>query len=1222
MWSVDQKDFLLLRDGGGQPFTGFVDALIRAHGFLYGVGEAEILTSLRTSIADGGVDTQVRRAMPNEPTEFLRLPTCWQYKARPYADITDAALLKEVQKPYAAQLIKEGYAYRVAICDDMPPNKQAGWQQLLTSAARQINPQAPEARVATASQLASWANGYPALLPAFFPHDPGPIQYFETWTPNITKATPTFVAVDEWQGATELIEAHIDLALSVTSPIVTLQGMAGVGKTRLVYEVVAKLLGARNLVFYTADGDDAETVARFLANNKRTRGVLVADECPVLSRAAILKVLKGHADRVRVICIDNSGERLGSNEELWLDQLSGGAVEKVLEKNFSWVPADRRRTYAEESRGYIRLAAGLCEHDAEIRAKGHFGPAIDVLQEYYRERLSDDRQQRAVEAISLVQKVGFGEGVEEELDALCQFAGQDRQQVLEIAATLKDAPGFIARTTRYLYVTPEIIARIAFARAWRRWFEPDPPVMLRRIPANLIATFQARVARSAAAEVRALTGRFFWDSVAALQPVDLAHEETVERLATLINTNPDLYFPKLALLVRNATRGELQKSRGGFGVPGSRRTLVWTAEHLAAFPRYFSEAEQILRQLALAETEARISNNATGVWKELFRIQLSGSATPFPERMELLGNLLFSSDPAESALALEALKETLKFTGTRMVGPSVVAGQIVPPDWRPASGKEFQNCLELILGLFDRVLERGSLDFREKAWTAVATHLRSLLSYGMLPRLKEMVERRSIPDACLPDLLQSLDDFLHYECGRKSGLIAEDSMCQGAAEWLRKLTPVDFTGRVKAVIGKDPWHHSMREELSGIPSEIIPLAEEVNRNPAKLETVLPYLNSPEAASAALFGDALARLDTDAKFMDGILSAAASSGSNALARGYIGRLMSTCPNSAERLNAWLDRSEEDAPELAYFLSLAAPDFARPLERTLRLIRTDRLPVQSLQNFIVGVLLDRMSSAELSTILGLLVQAGDPQSLHIAIDFVGRSVQKGRISDTGERDAMWRALEASAPVEDRADYWWVRGVQTFASEAPERACRTAILALTGEDHEKRDHAWSILSILAKTHPDLVMESVGRVLLNPEQGWHLRILRRSGLFQALPLESVQRWLARNGIEGARVIANHLQPPFLDNEGKPEIHPLTEYVLANWGDDQMVFGRFAASTHHLQMYSGDIASTHRKEAERARPFLLHPISAVRRWAEHEVVSGEEQARQWAIRNEEQVLT
>ena len=418
MWTVEANDLLAFRDGTGKAFTRFVDALVRTHGFVYGVGEAEIQTSLRTNIPDGGVDTQVRCALPVETTGFLSLPTCWQYKARAYRDISPAELRREIHKPFAAKLITDGYAYRLAICDDPPANKQIEWEELLTAEARLINAQAPEARVATASKLASWANCYPPLLFAQFSIDPGPVQYFEAWKPNATKTTPTFVPVEEWRGTAELIGAHVDLRQPVAGPIITLQGVAGVGKSRLVYEILANLPGAINLVFYTTDGDDAEHVARFLANNPRTRGVLVADECPLLSRAGIMKTLKGHSARVRVVCIDNSGERLGSSGELWLDQLSSSTVERVLAENFKWVPVDRRRTYAEESRGYIRLAAGLCEYDAEIQSKGHFGPALDVLQDYYPERLPEERQRKAVEAISLVQKVGFGEGVQEELDAL------------------------------------------------------------------------------------------------------------------------------------------------------------------------------------------------------------------------------------------------------------------------------------------------------------------------------------------------------------------------------------------------------------------------------------------------------------------------------------------------------------------------------------------------------------------------------------------------------------------------------------------------------------------------------------------------------------------------------------------------------------------------------------------------------------------------------------
>ncbi|MGH9722711.1 MAG: hypothetical protein ACRD8O_21080, partial [Bryobacteraceae bacterium] len=401
MWTVDQTDFSLLRGGGGRPFTAFVDALIRTHAFVQGIGEAEILTCLRTNVGDGGVDTQVRRSMDSDPTEYFRVPTCWQYKATD--TITDAELRREIQKSYSSELINKGYGYRFAICADAPALKQAHWEEVLTAEARKIYAQAPEARVATASQLASWTNQYPSLIPAFFRRDAGPTLFFEAWGQSITKATPTFVPVEAWRGDALRIESHITLIQPVTGPVITLQGMAGVGKTRLVYEILSRLQGASGLVVYTLDGDDAQEVARYLANNPRTRGILVADECPVESRAGIIRILKGHTDRIRVVCIDNTGERLGDTGELWLNQLPSALVETVLEKNFQWVPPDRRRTYAAQSGGYIRLAADMCEHDTAIQIKGHLGPALDAVQDYYRQRLPEERQRRAVEAVSLLQ---------------------------------------------------------------------------------------------------------------------------------------------------------------------------------------------------------------------------------------------------------------------------------------------------------------------------------------------------------------------------------------------------------------------------------------------------------------------------------------------------------------------------------------------------------------------------------------------------------------------------------------------------------------------------------------------------------------------------------------------------------------------------------------------------------------------------------------------------
>jgi hypothetical protein len=409
--------------------------------------------------------------------------------------------------------------------------------------------------------------------------------------------------------------------------------------------------------------------------------------------------------------------------------------------------------------------------------------------------------------------------------------------------------------------------------------------------------------------------------------------------------------------------------------------------------------------------------------------------------------------------------------------------------------------------------------------------------------------------------------------------------------------------------------------LSNIPSEIRPLAEELVADPEKLRRSLPYLNSPEARSASLLGDAIARLDKGGTFLDMVLESVTGVDGLGLARGYVNGLASAHPIHTARLNAWLDRLEESAPEEAYFLALCAPESADPVARTLRLVEQAKIAVQSFQNLFYGPVFDRISAQQLVAILDLLVKAGDPQSLHIAVDFIGHAGQKHRTLSAAEREAVWRVLEASAPVDDRADYWWVRAVGELGRDEPEKASDAAVLALTGHDFDKRNHAWGILVAIAKSHPGLVMERIGAVFLDREREWRLRVSARGGLLETLPFEIVRGWLERTGLEGARAIANQLQPPSLDNQGRPQVSPLTAYVLERWGQDEVVYNRFAASTHHLQMYFGDIAATHRKESDGARPFLSHPIPAIRKWAEDEVALGDEQARQWTIRNEEQFL-
>jgi len=624
MFKVSPYDFTRLKGAGGELFTQFVNDLIRAQAAAGGVPDKEIRTNLKTTAPDGGVDTQVRVPIPNDPTGRLCHPTIWQYKTSFDAVGSPSSEIRD--NSHAANLIEQGYAYRLCICDDLAPEKSEKLRRKFADRIRVINPNAPEPEIVTASDLAVWAERFPAvILRHFRSHMAGQFLTLGAWRKKITSVTREYVRVPEWEAVASRIRNHVDFTREVPDATLALRGEAGIGKTRLAYEVLAGVDSAAQLLIYTDDEETVLELAHSLAQDEALHAFLVADECNLETRVRLDNVLQGARERVRVIAIDNVGERPPALEpENQLDRLSDEIVSQILERNFPEVPPDRRRGYAALAGGYVRFAAELCRSDIHIAQRGYLSPALSRVEEYLRYRMPDEHL-RVLEAASLLTKVGARGEVEHELADLCQVVGIEPREFIEIADRLHDSPGFMGRAGRYYYVTPEIVARTAFAMAWQRWAAPDPAAFLQNVPSNILQQFLERVARSAPDNVRGQVSHFFVDWAGAVQPAQLAEPSVTDRLVSLVETAPALYLPMLRNLVERAGLDELAAVKGDSwnGRWGPRRHLVWLAERIAAFPEHFADAEAILLRLALAESEPQIGNNATAMWKQLFRIVLS-----------------------------------------------------------------------------------------------------------------------------------------------------------------------------------------------------------------------------------------------------------------------------------------------------------------------------------------------------------------------------------------------------------------------------------------------------------------------------------------------------------------------------------------------------------------------------------------------------------------------
>src|SRR5262249_10251713 len=149
-------------------WTDFLDSLLRTHAAVAGVPGSEVVTNQRINIADGGVDSEVRGPIAPDPSGWFPAPTCWRYKAEEYKSYTPSSknkkLAAEMPKESASALIRQGFAYRLCICDSMPPRTRTKWNRALEAARDSINPDAPDPRVLTADDVAAWANQYPGLL--------------------------------------------------------------------------------------------------------------------------------------------------------------------------------------------------------------------------------------------------------------------------------------------------------------------------------------------------------------------------------------------------------------------------------------------------------------------------------------------------------------------------------------------------------------------------------------------------------------------------------------------------------------------------------------------------------------------------------------------------------------------------------------------------------------------------------------------------------------------------------------------------------------------------------------------------------------------------------------------------------------------------------------------------------------------------------------------------
>jgi hypothetical protein len=1207
--SVHPREVAHLMGAGGERFTEFCNALIREMARAADIPMNAVADMLKVNVGDGGVDTNVATGSTGDTSGYLVDPTCWQFKATSVTSITDPKLEKGLEETdaggnvrYVVERIRAGAGYRFCIADEVTAEKKNEIAKTLEAAKNAINPNAPPVQVLVASDLATQAERFPSIVLRFFRSAPTSVLLMHSWGANARKETQTYVPVDEWATVRTSILNHISLDTAVTEAAYVVAGDPGLGKTRLVFETLDQA-GVGAGVLYTFDETAALNLATILANDDRHHAILVVDDCTLETKVTINNTLRGHTARVRAIIIEPYGERLVGDTDPKLEEMPDAAVDAILTANFPEVAKDRREAYRKLAGGYVRFAIGLCRDDGLIVALGvHAG--LGSIDEYLRHRLTDQDEQDAVHALALVIRIGFAEDVREEIRDLCTFLELDPAKVRQAAAKSKDRPGFIARGGRYLYLSPEVVANAAFRAAWRRWAADDPNHFLSRIPQTLLPTFLRRVERSADSPTREVVGKFFFRRIAELEPAQLGDPHGAQLFATLVSAEPLRYLPLLRKKIEDADSSAIEGITGEYrGTQAPRRTFVWLAQRLIAFPEFFADAERILLQLALHESEPGIGNNATALWVQLFRIYLSGTATPFADRIHILRQRIFSGDDARARLAANALAGIFNSWPVREGVDLVFANRIAPDEWRPITYGDLGACYEAAVTVLRDMITSGTPLLRDLASDIVVGDAWFFYTHGLFKHFVSLVELLDLDEAKRKTLFGRAMDLVARSEARENDDSVEQHEIDQIRDWANTLVPETLHGRIVRFI-------ATRAALAIAETDAAPivdqLAHDLLANDEEFSAELPRL----AATSDFIGDlgaAIGRRDSDARYAGTVLTLGLKE-PNTFVRGYIAALLHNSPQHAPLINAALDSASIDTPPATIIdLAMAGGRRTRVLERALGYVRSGKLPAATLGNFRYGVAGDELSIGDLTQIVDTMLHfSQEPNAAAAAIGVIGYFVvhQKRRelLDEPIILQAAWQLVE-QLPVGDRdaIPYEWSGLVSALAAKDAARAIQLAVKMLLTTNFYAKEEGEKQVTEFAQSHPREVMAVLGDALLKPGENIAPLVYAYTSVLRQLGDETVISWVKAHGLDGARAIARHLPQPYLDKTGTPVVPAMTAFVLEQFENDDTIYASFYSGTHNMRFYAGDIAKHHESEAAVADRFAAHPLRRIREWASDE---------------------
>jgi len=770
------------------------------------------------NIPDGGEDGRVDwQGGPNE-TEYLPSRFCvFQSKAGnpTRVKLQDEVWAKKERKPgerpepsrAVGELLERSGSYVVvtatAIVGQEIRDRVAAIEQAIRDAG--CDPDALHAiEIYDANSLSDWVSVHPSValwLNESLRHvDLSGFQTHDGWMRSLDVSAVSYV--DDDQARFRRISANPDSSessassheqvkfgvaaadaaafLSVGGRALRIVGTSGYGKTRFAFELFSKdrskldRLDPETLVF--ASYEDVKTRLAAIALDLADGGaptILVVDDCPDEAHRDLAAKARRSGSLLRVITTDVETRCQNTAQNLVVEV--GAASSKIVED----IARQVAPSISGSDVGFVRdLADGfprMALLAAQAISDGYdaLGTVEDLIDRIVWGRsIRDPDTERILALASFFTVVGVDGDVASELDTLSTILGTTAANSYQRLDSMRHR-GVTVRRGDYIEVQPLPLA----ARLAARLLESQPSEWL----ADLFSAVRSEQMQFRFLERlrwldRSENAQRFADRLLEkLRTLDdLKNDRGAKLLDQLLHVAPDKAMAVLQRIIGDSGAEELRQlaDRG-------RRDVVCALEKLVFRRNTFVAAATLLRRLGAAETENRISNNASGTFKELYQLYLSGTEAPPEERLRVIDDGLSSSDEAERTLCVEALGTMLdRYHFTRSGGAEQIGSAAPLRDWEPKVWGDVFNYHRSALSRLLKIACSGD----RLALTAqglIESHVREMLSLpALFDDVRESIVRICASNGFSPRAVYGVNAWLFFD---------------------RRAAPDDYSAKVRAL---------------------------------------------------------------------------------------------------------------------------------------------------------------------------------------------------------------------------------------------------------------------------------------------------------------------------------------------------------------------------------------------------------------------------------------